>query len=77
MWFEELAAGRVRSFADVARREHMAKRYVERLSSWRLWRPPSSKRFPRDVSRTNIEMLLNRIDLPLGWPAQLVAIRSE
>ena len=31
-WFEELASGRVRSLADIARRENIAPRYVERLS---------------------------------------------
>jgi hypothetical protein len=32
-WFEELASGQVRSLADVARREKVTRRYVER--SWK------------------------------------------
>lgn len=32
VWFEELASGRVHSLADIARREQIAQRYVERLS---------------------------------------------
>ena len=31
-WFEELASGSVRSLAEIARRENIAVRYVERLS---------------------------------------------
>ena len=31
-WFEELASGQVRSLADIARRENVTPRYVERLS---------------------------------------------
>src|SRR5262249_55859501 len=32
VWFDELASGRVRSLAELARNEGIAKRYVERLS---------------------------------------------
>jgi site-specific DNA recombinase len=32
VWFDELASGRVRSLAEIARNEGIAKRYVERLS---------------------------------------------
>src|SRR6185437_9804022 len=32
VWFEQLSCGRVRSLAEVARNEGIAKRYVERLS---------------------------------------------
>jgi site-specific DNA recombinase len=31
-WFEELAAGQVRSLAEIARRDNITRRYVERLS---------------------------------------------
>jgi hypothetical protein len=31
-WFEELSSGRVRSLAEIARREGLAKRYVTRLT---------------------------------------------
>jgi hypothetical protein len=32
VWFDELGSGRVRSLAEIARREGTAKRYVERLA---------------------------------------------
>ena len=75
-WFEELASGRVRSLTDVARREKIAPRYVERLSRLSFAAPRiveaiSQGRQPADLSA---ETLLNRIDLPLEWPAQLKAI---
>jgi site-specific DNA recombinase len=69
VWFEELASGRVRSLADIARRENIAKRYVERLSRLSFVAPRMVEaicegRQPADL---NAETLLNRIDLPLEW----------
>ena len=75
-WFEELASGRVRSLTDIARREKIAPRYVERLSRLSLVAPRIVEavcqgRQPTDLSA---ETLLNRIDLPLEWSAQLDAL---
>ena len=75
-WFEELASGRVRSLTDIARREKIAPRYVERLSRLAFAAPRIVEaicqgRQPPDL---NAETLLNRIDLPLEWSAQLNAL---
>jgi site-specific DNA recombinase len=78
-WFEELASGRVRSLSDIARREKIAPRYVERLSRLSFAAPRIVEaicqgRQPADL---NAETLLNRIDLPLEWSAQLNALEIE
>jgi hypothetical protein len=78
-WFEELASGQVRSLADIARRETITRRYVERLSRLAFTAPGIVEaicqgRQPADL---NAETLLNRIDLPLEWHAQLKAIGIE
>jgi hypothetical protein len=78
-WFEELASGRVRSLTDIARREKIAPRYVERLSRLSFAAPRIVEaicqgRQPADL---NAETLLNRIDLPLEWSAQLNALSID
>jgi hypothetical protein len=75
-WFEELASGRVRSLTDIARREKIAPRYVERLSRLAFAAPRIVEaicqgRQPADL---NAQTLLNRIDLPLEWSAQIDAL---
>jgi site-specific DNA recombinase len=75
-WFEELASGRVRSLTDIARREKIAPRYVERLSRLSFVAPRIVEaicqgRQPADLSA---ETLLNRIDVPLEWSAQMNAL---
>ena len=76
--FEELVSGHVRSLADIARREKVTRRYVERLSRLAFTAPIIEAicqgRQPADL---NVEALLNRIDLPLEWPAQLKPIGIE
>jgi site-specific DNA recombinase len=76
VWFEELAYGRVRSLADIARREGIAQRYVERLSRLALAAPRIVEAIcqGRQSAELNAETLLNRIDLPLEWSAQLNAL---
>jgi hypothetical protein len=73
VWFEELASGRVRSLAAVARAEGIAKRYVERLSRLAFVAPAILEAIcqGRQPAELNAETLLNRIDLPLDWSAQL------
>jgi site-specific DNA recombinase len=75
-WFEELASGRVRSLAEIARREGIAKRYVERLSRLAFVAPAIAEAICQgnQPPELNAETLLNRIDLPLEWPAQLRAL---
>lgn len=75
-WFEELASGRVCSLTDIARREKIAPRYVERLSRLSFVAPRIVEaicegRQPADLSA---ETLLNRIDVPLEWSAQINAL---
>ncbi len=75
-WFEELASGRVRSLTEIARREKIAPRYVERLSRLAFVAPRIVEAIcqGRQPAELSAETLLNRIDLPLEWPAQLKAI---
>jgi len=76
MWFEELASGRVPSLADIARREQIAVRYVERLSRLAFVAPTIVEAVcqGQQPAELNVETLLNRLDLPLEWPAQLKAV---
>jgi len=76
VWFEELASGRVRSLADIARREGIAQRYVERLSRLAFAAPRIVEAIcqGRQPAELNAQTLLNRIDLPLEWSAQLNAL---
>ena len=75
-WFEELASGSVRSLAEIARRESIAVRYVERLSRLAFVAPRIVEAIcqGRQPAELSAETLLNRIDLPLEWSAQLKAI---
>jgi site-specific DNA recombinase len=76
MWFDELASGRVRSLAKVARNEGIAKRYVERLArltfvALAIVEAICQGQQPAELST---QTLLNRIDLPLEWSAQRDAL---
>jgi site-specific DNA recombinase len=75
-WFEELASGEVRSLAEIARREHIAVRYVERLAHPAFTAPNIVEAIcqGRQPAELNTEALLNRIDLPLDWPAPSKAL---
>jgi hypothetical protein len=75
-WFEELASGRVQSFSQIAKRENVTRRYVERLSRLAFVAPAIVEaicqgRQPADLSA---ETLLKRIDLPLDWSSQVRAL---
>jgi site-specific DNA recombinase len=72
VWFDELASGRVRSLAEVARREGISRRYVERLARLAFVAPAivgaiSQGQQPAELSA---ETLINRINLPLEWTQQ-------
>jgi site-specific DNA recombinase len=75
-WFEELASGQVRSLAEIARRENIAVRYVERLSRLAFTAPGIVEAIceGHQPAELSAQTLLNRIDLPLEWPAQLKTI---
>ncbi len=72
VWFDELASGRVRSLAEVARNEGIAKRYVERLARLAFVAPAVVEAICQGQQPVELttETLLNRIDLPLEWSAQ-------
>jgi len=75
-WFEELVSGRVRSLADIGRREGIATRYVERLSRLAFVAPSLVEAIMqgRQPAELSTESLLNRIDLPLRWSMQSTAL---
>jgi site-specific DNA recombinase len=77
-WFDELSSGRVRSLADIARRENITRRYVERLSRLAFTAPSMVTAIceGRQPAQLSAETLLNRVDLPLDWPTQLKLLRS-
>jgi hypothetical protein len=79
VWFDELASGRVRSLAEIARNEDIGKRYVERLSRLAFVTPAIVEAIcqGQQPAEFNAEMLFNRIDLPLEWSAQLNALGIE
>ena len=76
VWFDELASGRARSLADIARNEGIGKRYVERLSRLAFVTPAIVEAIcqGQQPAELSAETLLNRIDLPLEWPAQCNAL---
>jgi hypothetical protein len=75
-WFEEWASGAVRSLAEIARRQKMTRRYVERLSRLAFTAPAVIEAIcqGRQPAELSAETLLKRIDLPLEWPLQLKAV---
>ena len=76
VWFDELASGRVRSLAEVARNEGILKRYVERLSRLAFVAPAIVEAIcqGQQPAELSTQTLLNRIDLPLKWSAQRHAL---
>jgi DNA invertase Pin-like site-specific DNA recombinase len=72
VWFDELASGRVRSLAEVARREGIMRGYVERLAPLAFVAPAIVEAIcrGRQPAELSAEALLNRIKLPLAWQAQ-------
>jgi hypothetical protein len=76
VWFDELASGRVRSLAEIARNEGIGKRYVEHLSRLAFVTPAIVEAIcqRQQLAELSVETLLNRIDLPLEWTAQRNAL---
>ena len=79
VWFEELAAGRVRSLSEIARREGVVRRYVERLSRLAFVAPAIVEAIcqGRQPAELNAETLLKRTNLPLEWSLQLKALSAD
>ena len=75
-WFDDLASGRVRSLAEVARREGIMRGYVERLARLAFVAPAIVEAICRGRQPAELcaEALLNRIKLPLAWQAQKDAL---
>jgi len=78
-WFEQLASGRARSIAEIARSEGVSPRYVARLLPLGLLAPDLvaevlAGRQPVDLTA---EVLTKRIDLPLSWAEQRVLLGSN
>jgi hypothetical protein len=71
-WFDQLASGRVRSLAEVARREGVTRRYVERLARLAFVAPEIVEAIGRgrQPAELSAEILLNRVNLPLAWSEQ-------
>jgi site-specific DNA recombinase len=72
VWFDELASGRVRSLAEIARREGIARGYVERLARLAFVAPAMVEAIcqGQQPAELSAETLLNRINLPLEWEQQ-------
>jgi hypothetical protein len=72
VWFDELASGRVRSLAELARSEGIAKRYVERLARLAFVAPAIVEAIcqGQQPAELSTQTLLNRINLPLEWTQQ-------
>jgi hypothetical protein len=66
------ASGRVRSLAEVARREGITGRYVERLARLAFVAPEIVEAIGRgqQPAELSAEILLNRVNLPLAWSEQ-------
>ncbi len=72
-WFEELASGRVRSLAEIARREGIKKRYVERVARFAFVAPRvvDAVADGRGPTGVNLQMLMTgRVELALDWRDQ-------
>jgi hypothetical protein len=78
-WFDELASGQVRSFSEIARRQRVTRRYVERLSRLAFVSPVLVDAIcrGRQPAELSAKRLLKRIDLPFEWSAQLKALSSS
>jgi hypothetical protein len=72
-WFEEVASGHVPSLAAIARGEHLAKRYVARLTKLAFITPSVVEAVVegRAPAALNLQMLMDpRFSLPLSWKDQ-------
>ena len=78
-WFEEIASGRVRSSAEIARREALQKGYVARLMRLAFLSPSVVETVVegRTPVELNLQMLMTtRVALPLAWREQEELLRN-
>jgi hypothetical protein len=78
-WFEEIASGRVRSSAEIARREALQKGYVARLTRLAFLSPSVVETVVegRTPVELNLQMLMTtRVALPLAWREQEKPLRN-
>ncbi len=71
-WFEQLASGRARSFAEIAKAEGVTHRYVAHLIPLAFLAPDIVARILSGTQPVDLttEELTKRIDLPLAWTEQ-------
>ena len=71
-WFEQLARGRARSFAEIAQAEGVTDRYVAHLIPLAFLAPDIVARVLSGTQPVDLttEELTKRIDLPLAWTEQ-------
>jgi hypothetical protein len=72
-WFDELAAGQVRSLTEVARRDGLPKRYVERITKLAFLAPPIVDAVVegRATADLNLQMLMDgRLESSPEWKEQ-------
>lgn len=80
LWFEELASGRVRSSAEIARREGLQRGYLARLMKLAFLSPAIVDAVVEGRSRAlpNLQVFMTRsVVMPLCWKDQerrLVAV---
>jgi site-specific DNA recombinase len=77
-WFDDLVAGRVRSMAEIGKREGVAKNYVSWLIRLAFLAPEIVEAIvqgnhPPDLTAQTL--ITRRVDLPLEWQAQKVALQ--
>jgi len=72
VWFDELASGRARSLAEIARRDGIARGYVERLARLAFVAPAIVEAIcqGQQPAELSAEILLNRVNLPPAWSEQ-------
>ena len=72
-WFEDVAFGRARSLAEIARREGLRKRYVARLTKLAFLAPAIAEAIAegRTPIGVNLQMLMDgRLELASCWSEQ-------
>ena len=78
-WFERLAMGRARSFAQIAHDEGATGRYVAHMLPLAFLAPDivSSILAGRQPVDLTANRLIKKIDLPLGWAEQRALLGFE
>src|ERR1700730_356032 len=75
-WFDEISTGKARSLAEIAAHEGLAVRYVGRLIRLAFLAPDIVESIVEGRQPTTLtaEALPRRIDLPLSWHSQRIAL---